>query len=120
MCWARERAWSCAPVWRSRTGEEDGLVAAEEVGTRAGGNVEQGDPREGKVPPQPAGGHGKGAHGVMAAVHAISIIALRCKEWQWRRYTYPVPSTQYPVLSTWYPVTQKQVQFRVSRQWPEP
>jgi len=48
--------------------QEDELVAAEQIGTGAGGNVQQGYPRESKIPPQPAGGRRKRAHAVMAAV----------------------------------------------------
>ena len=81
--------------------EEDDLVAAEEVGTGAGGNLQQGHPRESKIPPQPAGRRRKGAHAVMAAaVHFPSIIALRAMGRQWRRYRGLVARIQYLVPST--------------------
>ena len=74
--------------------EEDELVAAEETGTRAGGNVEQGHPRESEIPPQPAGRRRKRAHAVMAAaVHIVSIITLSAMGRQWRKDKYQVPGT---------------------------
>lgn len=46
---------------------KDELVAAEEIGTGTRGHVQQGHPRESKIPPQPAGRRRKGTHAVMAA-----------------------------------------------------
>src|SRR5438105_4928741 len=60
--------------------EEDGLVAAEEVGTGAGRDVKQTYPRKCEIPPQPARRRWQGTHTVMAAaVHLFFIITLVCK-----------------------------------------